>query len=452
LLFFSLLLFSFDDDDDNLNHHYHYIIKSKMNTAATTTTAANPNEAPPPSPPQQQPLEESMSSSSSKDSVDKDNMDDIHIHHHYDEHATLRRYPYVWAAVGVFQTFLTAIMFGWASLVPILRSEGLVDYTPTQLSQIFTAGAVGNYLATLPFGLVLDWYGPKTTGIVASVLYGLGLFLCGYNDRFWCFLFGFGLVGLARPGIQMPTLHLANLFGRGSGGAFYMSAQAAAFDAGTAVFALFHTFYFGYGISSRTMFWAYLVVPVWTLATAIWVWPNETIAKEEAPPAASPMLAESSSLSSPTIGSPYFSPKDRKALVASERRRLQQASQTVRMRSQVNAPLSVILTHVAFYALATWVSEERIHHMIITIEYTQCNVVVERYRLQMSFTIILLYSSHIHLHSTFFFVIPIVHTTTTTTTTTTTGRHSHLQIELHCRHHQRSTDASLRCRHGQSID
>jgi MFS family permease len=298
---------------------------------------SNPNEPPPT-------ISEDRSNNDTDDDASNNNVT-------FDEHATLRKHPYLWAAVGVSQTFSTAIMFGWASLVPVLRSEGL-DYTPTELSQIFTAGAVGNYLATLPFGFLLDWYGPKITGIVASLLYGLGLFLCSYDDVFYCFLFGFGLVGLARPGIQMPTLHLANLFvgSSGSGGAIYMSAQAAAFDAGTAVFALFHTFYFQFGIPSKTMFMVYMIVPLWTLITAICVWPHETIEKIETSNDAP--LVESSP---PTIGSPYFSPKHRQKLVLSVRQPQELQSESVVLRSQVNAPLSVVLSNVSFYALALWV-------------------------------------------------------------------------------------------------
>ena len=197
--------------------------------------------------------------------------------------------------------------------------------------------------------------GPKKTGIVASILYGLGLVLCSYDHIFPSFCVGFGLIGLARPGIQMPTLHLANLF-KGSGGAVYMSAQAAAFDAGTAIFALFHTFYFTFGISSRIMFLCYLVVPIWTLATAILVWPNDVIEKELLPP--SPTMDgddDEDDDQASSIGSPYFSPGDRKRLVASERKRLSKQSSQIRNKSQVNAPLSVVLTHIAFYALATWV-------------------------------------------------------------------------------------------------
>ncbi|KAL3913741.1 MAG: hypothetical protein SGILL_006369, partial [Bacillariaceae sp.] len=285
------------------------------------------------------------------------------------EHQTLRKHPYFWSAVGVSQTFATAIMFGWASLVPVLREEGL-NYSPQQLSIIFTAGAVGNYLATLPFGFLLDWYGPKCCGIVASVLYGLGLFLCYFDAQFYCFVVGFGLVGLARPGIQMPTLHLANLF-KGSGTAVYMSAQAAAFDAGTAIFALFHFVYYRYdgSISSGDMFLAYTVVPVWTLLTAVFVWPNETIEKEH-------MLQDDDDDSefdddsaAGAISSPYFSPKDRKSLAMSERKKLLQRSRTIQLKSQVNAPLQVVLTHISFYALATWVGIHiyKLNYIVATI-------------------------------------------------------------------------------------
>jgi MFS family permease len=229
-------------------------------------------------------------------------------------------------------------MFGWASLVPVLLDESLNaitvngnnGYTPTDLSQIFTASAVGNYLATLPFGLLLDYYGPKTTGIVGSILYGIGLILCGIDDSsYWLFFIGFGLIGASRPGIQLPTLHLANLFTtkEGSnaagigGGALYMSAQAAAFDAGTAVFACFHFLHFQFGWKSSMTFRYYLVVPLFTLLTAIFIWPNETLEKSISPPPPPPPIEEGErdtvimpSTPPPTIGSPHWSPRERRSL------------------------------------------------------------------------------------------------------------------------------------------
>lgn len=127
-------------------------------------------------------------------------------------HRQLLQHPRLWSTVGVAQTLLSSgVIFGWASLLPVLRSEG-VDYTPEAFSLIFTAGAIGNYLTTLLFGLILDNFGPRITGCVASVLYGIGLILCSNIHKYTSFSVGFFLIGFAGPGIQMPTLHLANLF------------------------------------------------------------------------------------------------------------------------------------------------------------------------------------------------------------------------------------------------
>ena len=44
-------------------------------------------------------------------------------------------------------------------------------------------------------------------------------------------IIGYRLLGFAGPAIQLPTLHLSNLF-ETNGSALYMSLQAAAFDGG----------------------------------------------------------------------------------------------------------------------------------------------------------------------------------------------------------------------------
>lgn len=128
------------------------------------------------------------------------------------------------------------IVFGWASLLPILRDEGL-DLSPSDFCRVFTHGAIGNYLSSLPFGLVLDKFGPKTCGIVASLLFGVGCVLCSFAITSpTCLDIGFAMLGFCGPGIQLPTLHLARLFsgpargGASGGAALFMSAQAGAFD------------------------------------------------------------------------------------------------------------------------------------------------------------------------------------------------------------------------------
>ena len=96
-------------------------------------------------------------------------------------HAVLRSHPVFWSFIGIVQTLLTAgVIFGWASLLPIIRDEKRTCTTckAEEFSVIFTAGAIGNYVSTLFFGTVLDMYGPRLTAIVASVLFSAGLVMC----------------------------------------------------------------------------------------------------------------------------------------------------------------------------------------------------------------------------------------------------------------------------------
>lgn len=153
----------------------------------------------------------------------------------YHEH--LLSHPILYASIGVIHTLLTAgIVFGWASLLPVLRDEGL-DLSPSDFCAIFTHGTIGNYLSSLPFGLILDKTGPKLCGILASLLFGVGCILCSFAIEFPLALnIGFALLGFSGPAIQLPALHLARLFpgqsreGGSGGAALFMSAQAGAFD------------------------------------------------------------------------------------------------------------------------------------------------------------------------------------------------------------------------------
>eukprot|EP00934_Nitzschia_sp_Nitz4_P005312 Nitzschia sp. Nitz4//scaffold323_size20210//13955//15382//NITZ4_008695-RA/size20210-processed-gene-0.26-mRNA-1//-1//CDS//3329547876//5302//frame0 len=254
------------------------------------------------------------------------------------QHAHLERHPVLFACIGVVHTLLTAgVVFGWASLLPILRMEG-IDLTPTEFAAIFTHGAIGNYLSTLPFGMILDNAGPKTCGICASLLFSVGLILCSMADKSTLALdVGFTLLGFSGPAVQLPTLHLSRLFpgepteGGNGGAALFMSAQAGAFDGGTMVFALFAAAASVFGITSSTFFLAYLTVPILTLLTAIFFWPSEIL------PDPTPMTRQNS------FASPYAY--------------LSPSSTTYSTTSSLkDKPLSVILQRYPFYCLSGWVA------------------------------------------------------------------------------------------------
>jgi MFS family permease len=257
-------------------------------------------------------------------------------------HAILRSKPILFASIGAIHTLLSAgIVFGWASLLPVLRNEG-ISLSPSEFARVFTHGAIGNYLSSLPFGLLLDRCGPKLCGMTASLLFGIGLMLCSFASRStMCLDIGFAIIGFAGPAIQLPTLHMARLFpageqareGGSGGAALFMSAQAGAFDGGTFVFALVALFAELYGLTSTTFFRLYLIVPCFTLLTAVFFWPH-TILEDES----------NNKNSYIGIGSPYITPSH--------------SFPTLKRGSSMlkDAPLSVVLSKPPFYCLAFWVS------------------------------------------------------------------------------------------------
>mmetsp|Transcript_22259 Transcript_22259/g.46893 ORF Transcript_22259/g.46893 Transcript_22259/m.46893 type:complete len:493 (-) Transcript_22259:3099-4577(-) len=257
-------------------------------------------------------------------------------------HEHLKARPVVWGVVAITQTLLTSgLIFGWASLLPIIRKSE-TNYTPEQYSLIFTAGAIGNYTSTLVFGIIMDNVGPRFTGVIASTSLVIGLILCSFDENYGSFTIGFYVIGFAGPGIQMPTLHLANLFPSKTGGtgAFYMSAQAAAFDGGTAVFAVYRMIYEWTSLSASTFFLLYTAIPFWCLFTAIFAWPNEILETPSHPenPRKSDNIEEHIG-----IGSPYLSPKGR----------LSTRDEDNAHNSLINAPISTIVKHPSFWALAS---------------------------------------------------------------------------------------------------
>jgi hypothetical protein len=152
------------------------------------------------------------------------------------------------------------------------------------------------------------------------------------------------------PAIQLPTLHLARLFpgeareGGGGGAALMMSAQAGAFDGGTMIFAIFAAIVSWTGVSTETLFRMYMIVPMYTLVTAIFFWPHQILPDSlNAPGGDSSSAAEGNS--SYVGRSPYLSPATS----------LSVRSSSVSL-SLKDAPLSVILAHPTFYCLSIWVA------------------------------------------------------------------------------------------------
>ena len=201
------------------------------------------------------------------------------------EHAFLVKFKYLVGAIGLLHTFLSAgIVFGWASLYPVLRHEGVFagsDQPTLAFSTAFTCGAIGNYVSNLPMGALLDSKGPRVTGITAAILMSIALALCSNAvNNGLSLIIGYGLLGFAGPAIQLPTLHLSNLFDK-NGGALYMSFQAAAFDGGCFVFTACEFLAKWYDVNLAEFFCFYQVVPAMVLLTSILLWPQHSIQGKE---------------------------------------------------------------------------------------------------------------------------------------------------------------------------
>jgi hypothetical protein len=120
-----------------------------------------------------------------------------------------------------------------------------------------------------------------------------------------------------------------------------MSAQAAAFDGGTAIFAVVRLLYQLTGLSASSFFLLYNVVPAWCLLTAIFVWPNDILE--------TPTINDKNNLDEEEVeeymgvGSPYLSERGRISMRGGKSR-----------NNLIDAPISAVVKHPAFWALATW--------------------------------------------------------------------------------------------------
>jgi len=276
------------------------------------------------------------------------------------EHVFLKSHRLLSSIIGISHTLLCAgIVFGWASLLSILRTEK--DHlSPTIYARIFIAGAIGNYSSNLPFGFLLDTRGPKVCGMISSAIFAFALILCwigtlnknqtNFNDSGITLGFGFGLLGFAGPAIQIPTLHLAKLFppkeneGSGGVGAAYMSAQAAAFDGGTAIFALFAYAAQIFGLKASNFFLFYLTVPLYTMLTSYYIWPNTILQDDNE----NDLSASASTNSFGGSGSPFLSEH-------SSRRFAKKREKQALTSPLKDAPLLKVLSQPQFYCLACWV-------------------------------------------------------------------------------------------------
>ncbi|KAK4235948.1 protein FMP42 [Achaetomium macrosporum] len=189
--------------------------------------------------------------------------------------------------------FAAGIVFGYAALKPVLKSEGaykrlcsdsdeLFDDENTcvemHLNLMFTVAAVATNVVALPVGTILDRYGPRVCGLLGSFFLAAGALLMAFENRvpFDGLLFGYLFLALGGPFTYIPSFQLSNAFPRHSGS--ILALLTGAFDASSALFLIYRLIYQATegAFSRRYFFLAYLAVPVTLLLLQLTLMPAQS--------------------------------------------------------------------------------------------------------------------------------------------------------------------------------
>ncbi|XP_068596466.1 solute carrier family 43 member 3b [Brachionichthys hirsutus] len=177
-------------------------------------------------------------------------------------------------------TFLTGLveclcfsgaMFGWASLVFVLKTEGYFSYLcvnttdanatrvldcsgqEEQFSNIFTVSSFLINFLTLPNGFIFDWFGTTVARLVGIPLYTVGTLMFAFATPATSNLLFAALPFLAVGGIMLlvTNMQVGNLFG--SRRSTIITLYNGAFDSSSAVFLVIKILHES-GISLRSSF------------------------------------------------------------------------------------------------------------------------------------------------------------------------------------------------------
>ena len=190
------------------------------------------------------------------------------------------------------------VVFGYAALKPVLVGEGvyreycsnLEEWTlgagagetcyeqEIRLNLMFTIAAVATNVCALPVGTVLDKYGPRVSGIVGSVLLGIGslLFALAEQASFDAYIPGYLFLALGGPFVFISSFQLSNTFPKHSG--LILALLTGAFDSSSAIFLFYRLVYSASGktFKPQKFFLLYLTVPIFIFIVQVTVMPSNS--------------------------------------------------------------------------------------------------------------------------------------------------------------------------------
>ena len=191
--------------------------------------------------------------------------------------------------------FTSGIFYGWASLYTLFLDAGIYSDLCTQtdgvasepdaggicsaqkerLTLIYTVASSVNLLSQLPWGLVLDFLGPRVCNMFSTSLVISGFILLSLSARGVCdgFMLAMCLIGGAGPGAQISLFHLSELFPPLQKSTV-LSVVTGAFQLGFVVFMLFGLAYTHLHISVATLAIIYCIPLAFLLLLGGVLWPD----------------------------------------------------------------------------------------------------------------------------------------------------------------------------------
>ncbi|KAJ6261737.1 hypothetical protein Dda_2536 [Drechslerella dactyloides] len=206
-----------------------------------------------------------------------------------------RRTRKLQVALATIYCLLSAgVVFGYAAIKPVMISEGVYRDRCTReeidkgkrvcfgqelhLNFMFTCAAVATNVCALPVGTILDKYGPRISGIIGAAFFAAGCLLLAFAKElsFDAYIPGYLFLALGGPFVFISSFQLSNTFPSNSG--FILSLLTGAFDASSAVFLIYRLIYSASGktFGPKKFFFVYLIVPIFTFLTQIFVMPRES--------------------------------------------------------------------------------------------------------------------------------------------------------------------------------
>uniref|UniRef100_A0A8C7V960 Solute carrier family 43 member 3a n=1 Tax=Oncorhynchus mykiss TaxID=8022 RepID=A0A8C7V960_ONCMY len=187
------------------------------------------------------------------------------------------------------------VVFGWASLVFVLKTDGYftdlcVNLTTgpnstvetdcsgqdEQFSLVFTVTSFMNNFLTLPNGFIFDRFGTMATRLLGICLYTTGTLMVAFSSSALSMLLFPALSFIAVGGILflITNIQVGNLFG--SHRSTIITLYNGAFDSSSAVFLIIKVMYEG-GVSLRSSFLILSVCSVIHLLRTFFLMPNTHI-------------------------------------------------------------------------------------------------------------------------------------------------------------------------------